>query len=158
VAFILKTVESEGSPVASDNAHSLYADIVSVTFRREEGGAATAHCWLREPVKTANVPGFCEVEKYISFTGAAYVMNENGKTVSSFTARTSGDSYTTKPNSPDKGTGPDCAPADKATAPTTAALRDLPYNVAAAIRRAARFVGDKGLETILDYEGVAVDA
>jgi hypothetical protein len=93
MTFILKTTEHAGptSPVSSDNEHRLYADIVSISFRREEGGAATAHCYLREPVKTAEVPGFCEVEKFISFTGTAYVMNESGKTVSTFTARTSGD-------------------------------------------------------------------
>lgn len=92
MTFILKTTQHDGptSPVGSDNEHCLYADIVSISFRREEGGAATAHCYLREPVKTAEVPGFCEVEKFISFTGCAYVMNESGKTVSSFTARTSG--------------------------------------------------------------------
>jgi hypothetical protein len=92
MTFILKTTEHAGSwsPVGSDNEHCLYADIVSISFRREEGGAATAHCYLREPVKTAEVPGFCEVEKYISFTGTAYVMNEVGKTVSTFTALTSG--------------------------------------------------------------------
>ena len=92
MTFILKTTDHGGpdSPVGSDNEHCLYADIVSVSFRREEGGAATARCYLREPVKTAEVPGFCEVEKFIGFTGVAYVMNEAGKTVSSFTARSSG--------------------------------------------------------------------
>lgn len=92
MAFILKTTESvQGSPVAADNEHALHADIVSVHFRREEGGVATAHCYVREPVKTAEVPGYCEVEKFFTFSGVAYVMNESGKTVSSFTARTSGD-------------------------------------------------------------------
>lgn len=92
MSFILKTIEAgDHSPLGSDTPHCLYADIVSISFRREEGGAATAHVWVREPVKTAEVPGFCEVEKHICFTGAAYVMNEAGKTVSSFTAKTSGD-------------------------------------------------------------------
>lgn len=93
MTFILKTTEHAGpsSPIGSDNEHCLYADIVSISFRREEGGTATARCYLREPVKTAEVPGFCEVEKQISFTGTAYVMNENGKTISMFTASVSGD-------------------------------------------------------------------
>lgn len=143
MAFILKTVEAVNSPVASDDEHSLYAEIVSVHFQRLDGGAAMAHIWCREPVKTAEVPGFCEVEKHVSFTGTAYVMNEGGKTVSSFTARTSGDGQSADP---------------KSSAPSTAALGDLPYNVAAAIRRAARIADDKGLLTILDYERVAVDA
>mgnify|MGYP006958835710 CR=1 FL=1 len=91
MTFILKTTERVlGSPVAADNEHCLYADVVSVSFRRHADGAE-ALCYCREPVKTAEVPGFCEIEKRIVFTGVAYVMNENGKTVSTFTARTSGD-------------------------------------------------------------------
>jgi hypothetical protein len=92
MTFILKTTEHvQGSPVASDNEHMLHADVVSVSFKRYPDGSAQAHCYCREPVKTAEVPGFCEIEKRIMFTGAAYVMNENGKTVSTFTARSSGD-------------------------------------------------------------------
>lgn len=91
MSFILKIVEGAGSPVPSDNPHSLFADIVSVHFSRHTDGSAGALCQVREPVKTAEVPGFCEVEKRVVFTGTAYVMNEAGKTVSSFTARTSGD-------------------------------------------------------------------
>lgn len=91
MTFILKTQEYDSSPVASDNPHCLYADITSVSFTRHGDGTATAHCYLREPVKTAQVPGFCEIEKIIGFTGTAFVMNETGKTISTFTARTSGD-------------------------------------------------------------------
>lgn len=92
MTFILKTTESyESSPVGADNPHCLYADIVSIGFRREEGGVATAVCQVREPIKTAEVPGYVEITKNICFSGYAYVMNESGKTVSTFSARTSGD-------------------------------------------------------------------
>jgi hypothetical protein len=90
MSFILKIVEDGFSPVPSDNEHALWADVVSVHFSRHTDGSASALCWVREPVKTAEVPGFCEVEKRVSFNGTAYVMNEAGKTVSTFTARTSG--------------------------------------------------------------------
>lgn len=92
MTFILKVTETyDSSPVAADNPHSLYADVVAVHFKRHEDGSATAHCWIREPVKTAEVPGFCEVPKRVTFAGWAYVMNEVGKTISVFSARTSGD-------------------------------------------------------------------
>jgi hypothetical protein len=93
MSFILKVMHTaEVSPVPSDNEFSLYADITSVHFHRHPDGSAEAHLWVCEPVKTAVVPGFCEVEKRVSFTATAYVMNEAGKTVSTFTARRSGDS------------------------------------------------------------------
>ena len=92
MTFILKTTQTyAASPVGADNEHCLYADIVSVSFKRNEDGSAIAHCSVREPIKTAEVPGFVEVTKYICFTGWAWVMNEAGKTVSTFSARTSGD-------------------------------------------------------------------
>jgi hypothetical protein len=147
MTFILKTTEHAGasSPVGSDNEHCLYADIVSISFRREVGGAATAHCYLREPVKTADVPGFVEVEKYISFTGCAYVMNENGKTVSMFTANASG--------SP-------AIPHQHRTHGeyTDGDLIEMPYAEAALLRRNARRSGDAILVARLDQLKVAVDA
>lgn len=92
MTFILKTTQTyDASPVGADNPHSLYADIVGVHFQRHEDGSATAVCDVREPVKTAEVSGFVEVTKNICFSGWAYVMNEAGKTVSTFSARTSGD-------------------------------------------------------------------
>lgn len=91
MSLLLKIVESECSPVASDNEHFIVADVVSCAFRRfEDGSGAEARCGIREPVKTAMVPGYSEVEKLVAFTGTAYLMNENGRTVSSFTALTSG--------------------------------------------------------------------
>lgn len=72
--------------------YSIYADVVSCHFRRytkqpddqSPAGWGEAHVWLREPVKTAEVPGYCEVEKYIELTGDAFLMNEQGRTISSF--------------------------------------------------------------------------
>lgn len=92
MAFILKVMHSyEGSPVPSDNEFSVHADLTSINFRRLPNGQAEALCYMREPIKTAEVPGFHEVEKCFVFSATAYVMNEAGKTVASFTAHTSGD-------------------------------------------------------------------
>lgn len=91
MTFILKVMHGyDQTPVPADNEYSLYADITAISFIRQEQGFATAHVSMREPVKTADVPGFCEVEKHIDVCATAYVMNENGKTVASFTAHTSG--------------------------------------------------------------------
>lgn len=93
--MLLKLVDEQTSPVESDNPHSVYADVMSCTFKRHEGGSATAICYVRDEVKTAVVPGFSEHETMISFTGTAYLMNDKGRTISSFTARTSGDKAST---------------------------------------------------------------
>lgn len=82
-------ITDEGSPVPSDNEHSVYADVVACAFRRRKDGGE-ARLYVREPIKTAMVPGFHEVERFVAFTGAAYLMNEQGRTISTFTARTSG--------------------------------------------------------------------
>lgn len=88
--MFLKIVETEGSPIGSDNAHSVWADIVSVHFERyEDGSGAQARCYVRDPIKTGQVPGFVEHERHLTFTGVAYLMNDDGKTISSFTAQTS---------------------------------------------------------------------
>jgi len=87
--MILKIVESEGSPVASDNPHSVYADVMSCTFERLDG-SAMANLYIRDAVKTAMVQGFTDHEKHVSFNGTAYLMNEQGRTISSFTAYDSG--------------------------------------------------------------------
>lgn len=92
MSFILKVVDGyDQSPVDSDNACSLHADLTSVSFRRHEDGSATALCYVRDAVKTAAVPGFVEHEVRVSFIGRAYVMNEQGKTIQTFTSHTSGD-------------------------------------------------------------------
>ena len=93
--MILKTVENEWSPVASDNPHHVTSDVVSCSFSRyPDGSGANALLYVRDNAKSALVPGFVEHEKHVSFTGTAYLMNENGKTISSFTARASGDGGT----------------------------------------------------------------
>lgn len=94
MTFILKVMSTPAwSPVPSDNEHSLFADIVTVNFSRDADGMGWALCYVREPIKTAMVPGFCEVEKRIQITDTAYVMNEDGKTISTFTAKTSGHAH-----------------------------------------------------------------
>lgn len=92
MTFILKVSKAIQSPVSADNEHSLWSDVVSVHFTRHEDGAE-ALLYCREPVKTAEVAGFCEIDKrvWLSSGDVAYVMNENGKTISSFTAIASGD-------------------------------------------------------------------
>jgi hypothetical protein len=89
--MLLKLVDEHTSPVESDNVHAVYADVMSCSFVRHEDGSATARCYVRDEIKTAIVPGFSEHEKLIGFTGTAYLMNDKGRTVSSFTARTSGE-------------------------------------------------------------------
>lgn len=86
MTLILKVTDACGPSLSPDDAeYGLFADIVSIHFRRfEDGSGAEALCYCREPIKTAEVPGFCEVEKRIVFKNAAYVMNENGKTISRF--------------------------------------------------------------------------
>lgn len=99
MTFILKVMHDAERPLSADNEHSLYADIVSVHFSRQPiqtassddpAGApewdGTAHLWVRESVKTGDVPGVVELKKHVLFHGMAYVMNENGRTVSSFSA------------------------------------------------------------------------
>lgn len=92
MTLFLKVMHSpDRSPVPSDNEHSVYADVVSCHFKRIPDGHAEAMLYVRDPVKTATVPGFVEHQKHVIFDGDAYLMNEDGKTVSSFSALTSGD-------------------------------------------------------------------
>lgn len=85
MSFILKVMSNEDIP---DNdarkTYCLYSDVDSVSFSRQSDGTAMAHLWVKEPVKTAMVPGFVEVEKHVQVTGNCYLMNENGKTISTF--------------------------------------------------------------------------
>lgn len=96
MSLLLKVTHGgNSSPVASDNPCTVHSDVVSCSFRREKDEAGSwvgfADLWVREPVKTAMVPGFHENEKYVQFYGEAYLMNENGRTVSTFTAEPSYD-------------------------------------------------------------------
>lgn len=67
----------------ADGPHSIYGDVTSIHFP-ERGAAQMARLYVREPIKTALVPGFCENEKFVDLTGPAYVMNEAGRTISSY--------------------------------------------------------------------------
>lgn len=96
--MLLKIVPADKSPVASDNPHSVYADIMSCTFKRHPDGTATAVTYVRDSVKTAQVPGFSDHEVLIGFDGTAYLMNDRGHTISSFTALSSCEQAATNPN------------------------------------------------------------
>lgn len=103
MSLLLKVTERpEPSPVASDEEHGIYGDVVTCYFTRapstpDDALTSDSRIWIgqarmyvREPIKTAQVPGFHECEKIVEFSGTAYLMNENGRTVSSFTAKPSG--------------------------------------------------------------------
>jgi len=92
--MFLKVLDVRNGPHMENFApYSIYADIVSCHFRhysaREQGTSDSpwgeAHVWMREPIKTAEVLGYCEVEKYIVLDGDAFLMNEQGRTISKFT-------------------------------------------------------------------------
>lgn len=87
MSLILKVMHGDDEGPVSGDTHSVYGDITSVTFKRMEDGSGQAHCYVREPVKTALVPGFCENERFIDIPANAYVMNDQGRTISTFTAR-----------------------------------------------------------------------
>lgn len=80
------------SQAQSEATYSLYADVTSCDFKRYPIGnaptpghpTAVAHIQCREPVKTAEVPGYAEIEKFIELTGDAFLMNDQGRTISKF--------------------------------------------------------------------------
>lgn len=78
MTLILKVIDDQGQ-------FAIYGDVASIVFRHVDDGTI-AHLHCREPVKTAHVPGFCEVEKQVAIadTQTAYVMNENGRTISTW--------------------------------------------------------------------------
>lgn len=63
---------------------TIYGDVSSVTFPDPSGTSNTARLWVREPVKTALVPGFCENERNVDLGEVTYVMNDAGKTISTY--------------------------------------------------------------------------
>lgn len=141
----------------SDATYSIYADVTSCHFNRFKpdasgsfGGAqAEAHIWCREPVKTAEVPGYAEIEKHIILTGDAFLMNEQGRTISIFKLRG------VHANDPK----PRIADIDDAEAMRL--LGRMPYAVAAAIRTTAKQAGSVSaayLIELLDKAKVAMDA
>lgn len=84
MSLIVKFVQGDEYPGCEDTAPaSIYADVTSIHFPKANAdGANTALLWVREPVKTALVPGFCENRRNVDLTGPVYVMNEQGKTIS----------------------------------------------------------------------------
>jgi hypothetical protein len=117
-------------------AYSMYAEITSCHFNRYGGidrpiGVfGEAHVWVREPVKTAEVSGFCEVDKRIQLGGSAYLMNEQGRTISKFV--------------PDYDAG--CSQGGDTVDDDF--LTRITYDTAAEIRRCALFAAKNGAEGI----------
>lgn len=68
----------------SDATYSVFADVTACDFHRRPDGSAYAHLQCREPIKTAEVPGYAEIEKHIDVVGDAFLMNEQGRTISVF--------------------------------------------------------------------------
>jgi hypothetical protein len=83
----LKTMHGFDQAPGDGNEHSVLADVVSCHFIHNDASESFARCWVREPVKTADVSGFVECERYVSLSGPAYLVGDNGKTVSRFMPR-----------------------------------------------------------------------
>lgn len=83
MSLIVKIMSTTDERPDGSSAHSLYGDVVSIHFP-SPGETQVARLWVREPVKTALVPGFCENEKHVDLAGTVYVLNEQGKTISTF--------------------------------------------------------------------------
>ncbi|AXQ69731.1 hypothetical protein HOU03_gp536 [Caulobacter phage CcrSC] len=70
---------------------TLVSDVKSLTFHTQADSEGRRHSFMRayiaDPVKTAEVPGFSEHEVLYDIPAQAnvYVMNGNGKTISSWT-------------------------------------------------------------------------
>lgn len=69
--------------------YDIYDEVVSCHFTRfkvpgQDGVFGMAHIKVREPVKTADCPGYAEIEKNVDLTGAAFLMNQQGRTISTF--------------------------------------------------------------------------
>ncbi len=91
----LKVLHSAETPEPARQPHSIYGDLVSCNFRHfktlEEmhAGDGTfafgeAKLWVRDPVKTAIVPGFVEHECNVILGGPSFLMNEQGRTFDTF--------------------------------------------------------------------------
>lgn len=153
MSLMLKVMHDDHLNLPDDDARrpfGIFTDIVSAHFTHDADGVGHAKLWVREPIKTAQVPGFVEVEKNVVITGNAYLMNEQGKTVSAFCGSNPG--WQHKPAG-DGTTG-------EAGLPTL--LGYLPYEFAASLRRVVdgRAVeGDRGrVREALDAAKVAIDA
>ena len=87
MSLIVKIMSAED--MADENpqkSFTLYGDVASVTWIRNSDGAAFARMYVRDEAKTVSVPGFCEHEVCCDVPANAYVMNERGKTIASFSA------------------------------------------------------------------------
>lgn len=197
MALILKVMHDgadeflANESVPSDVTFSIFADVTECHFKRNDPGNsqyAGAHLRIRELVKTANVEGFVEVEKHIDLTGDAFLMNEQGRTISKFRLRPFGHeaagSGAPQPDIIGGGTtgvirdsaldttmrargGGKMADDEFRTgdeeAEAVRALCSMPWKLAAQIRRAAAMsVHFKGcgapLLALMDRERIAVDA
>jgi hypothetical protein len=146
----------------SDATYSVYADVVSCDFKRYPADPAKgepmaeARLRIREPVKSASVEGFVEVEKCIILAGDAFLMNDQGRTISKFKLR----GYRAGAGAPDGPNGPNAnALHDEAEAMRL--LKAMPYAVAASIRRTAKQAGSVSADyliKLLDKAKVAIDA
>lgn len=132
----------------SDATYSVFGDVMSCDFKRYPDGSAYALVQCREPIKTAEVPGYAEIQKHIDLTGDAFLMNEQGRTISKFKLRGvhASDQRPTNP------------PNDETRALDL--LAKLPYEVAAAIRTTAKQTGSVSaayLIKLLNKAQVAMD-
>lgn len=85
--LIVKIMAGDGLPDDDPRAtHTCYGSVASATFNRREDGSCFARMYVRDEVKTAEVSGFSEHEVLADVPANAYVMNDRGKTVSSFCA------------------------------------------------------------------------
>lgn len=77
MSMLLKLVHYKDYP-QNEPDFCVYSGVTSCHFRRfEDGSGAEAVCY------------FGDEERHITFAGVAYLMNENGRTISTFDAQTS---------------------------------------------------------------------
>lgn len=92
MTMIVKIMTGHDLPDDSPyKSFTLVSDVKSLTFHTQADSEGRRHCYMRayvaDPVKTAEVPGFSEHEVIYDIPPQAnvYVMNANGKTISSWT-------------------------------------------------------------------------
>lgn len=178
--FLKVMHDAGGSPEhpGHEFPYSLYADVTECHFRRFEPKERIDHVReafgealvrVREPIKTADVAGFVENEKNIVLGGNAYLMNEQGRTISKFTAPYEEWSPQVAPGSAGDGRNLTAGKPDiefKTSDEEQEAiswLKVAPYKLCAQIRRSvgvAVYFNGYGRELLatLDRAGVAVDA
>lgn len=145
----------------SDATYSVFGDVTSCDFKRHPDGSAHANIQCREPIKTAEVPGYAEIQKHIDITGDAFLMNDQGRTISVFKLR--GYRAGNQRLQSMQGDGQQTPEGQKALheQESIRVLQALPYSTAAAVRTAAKQAGGVSaayLIELLDKAKVAVDA